>query len=199
MRRLPFDWRFTCFLMALAWILLGPPPLYAQMTVAPTGAYQTNVSIDVPRYYDIQPRLNLVYDSNIKYGVLGVGWRLSGLSEVKRVSPGRGAPRFDADDVYLLDGMELVQCRPGMTSPSCTHPAPGLGFVAYAFRTDTFQRVAFQDRPGGGLWQIWDKNGILRTYTPSFVAPRCRIHQVIQSPTRTCFLMAGHGSPPSRI
>src|SRR5262245_31888861 len=166
MRRPPFDSWCTGAIVALGSMLFIPFPLHAQSTVAPSGAYQTDVAIEVPAYYGIQPRLRLVYDSGVGDGVVGVGWRLSGPSEVQRVSLGRGAPRFDATDVYLLDGQEIVSCEPGMTSPSCAHPTSAPGFIAYAFRTDTFQRVAFQVGRTGGRWHVWDKNGTRYIYAP---------------------------------
>src|SRR5262249_29622858 len=95
----------------------------AQATVAPSGAYQTDVLVEVPLYYGIQPRLRLVYDSSVGDGLLGVGWRFSGPSEIQRLSSGRGAPRFDSSDIYLLDGIELVRCQALMRSPSCMYPA----------------------------------------------------------------------------
>src|SRR5262245_9775841 len=166
MRRPPFDSWCTGAIVALGSMLFIPFPLHAQSTVAPSAAYHPAVAIEVPAYYGIQPRLRLVYDSGVGDGVVGVGWRLSGPSEVQRVSLGRGAPRFDATDVYLLDGQEIVSCEPGMTSPSCAHPTSAPGFIAYAFRTDTFQRVAFQVGRTGGRWHVWDKNGTRYIYAP---------------------------------
>lgn len=141
--------------------------VHAAVGVAPSGAYQTDIAIEVPSYHGIQPRLRLVYDSSVGNGLAGVGWRLSGLSEVQRVSLGKGAARMDATDIYLLDGMELVRCQPGMRSPSCAYPADGSNFAAYAFRTDTFQRVAFESNRAGGRWHVWNKNGTRSIYNPS--------------------------------
>src|SRR5215510_8328380 len=100
MRRPPFDSWCTGAIVALGLMLFIPFPLHAQSTVAPSGAYQTDVAIEVPPYYGIQPRLSLVYDSSNGDGLVGVGWRLAGLSGVQRLSSGKGAPRFDATDIY---------------------------------------------------------------------------------------------------
>src|SRR5262249_23326041 len=60
--------------------------------ITPTGAYQTVIAIEAPLYHGIQPQLRIVYDSSAGSGVLGVGWRLAGLSEIRQVSQGKGAP-----------------------------------------------------------------------------------------------------------
>src|SRR4051794_37973762 len=152
--------------LALLMLILFETP--ARANTDPSGAYQTEMTIDVPPYQGLEPRLHLVYNSAGGNGWLGVGWQLVGLSEIERSSPGRGAPAYDQHDVYYLDGAELVPCKPAgegkpaTDSPSCRHPASP-DFIAFASKVESFQRIAF-DPKGSGAWYIWDKRGTKMTY-----------------------------------
>jgi hypothetical protein len=153
--------------VALAALALLAPDASAQ--AGSSGGYQTSVPLVIPTFRGLEPRLDLEYSSTGGTGWLGVGWRLSGLSEIRRTTFGRGAPRFDASDRYFLDGLELVRCTGTMTSPSCIYPAAP--YDAYATRLETFQRVAFDPSGSGGegTWYVWDAWGTKRTYRPRLV------------------------------
>jgi hypothetical protein len=69
--------------------------------------------------HGIEPKLVLSYDSGRRNAIAGVGWKLLGLSQIERTSPRLGAPRFDAADIYMLDGEELIACTTAMVSRSC--------------------------------------------------------------------------------
>ena len=63
-------------------------------------------------------------------GMLGVGWRLDGLSEIVRTSRVGGTPRFDGcilgapgaagstSDTFMLDGDEVMRCTAVGVTPS---------------------------------------------------------------------------------
>jgi RHS repeat-associated protein len=130
-----------------------------------SGDYQTAVPIAVPPYHGLQPRLSLAYNSSGRNAWLGVGWQLSGLSSIRRTSPGRGAPNYDNDDVYYLDGAELVPCTAGMQSPSCKYRASP-AYLAYTTKIESFQRIAFDPSMPGGEWFVWNTTGTKMTYEP---------------------------------
>jgi RHS repeat-associated protein len=158
-------------LLALVWLCRAPP---AQADVSPSGSYQTSVPITVPAFHDLEPHLTIAYDSGSGDGLLGVGWALAGLSEVQRSSPGQGAPRYNGTDQFFLDGVELVPCGPGVTSPSCAYPPPsaaGTTFISYATRSESYERIAFEPGPAGGRWHVWLKDGTHLIYTAADVSP----------------------------
>jgi virulence plasmid B protein len=98
------------------------------------GSFSYSVPISVPSFHGIEPRLALGYSSEARNGLAGVGWTLGGFSRIERVNPGRGTPRFDSTDTYVLDGQELVPCVAGSVSPSCT--TGGSHSTKIAERTD---------------------------------------------------------------
>lgn len=88
------------------------------------GAATYTVPITVPPgIAGIKPDLALTYSSNAGYGSLGVGFSLSGVSEIRRC--GRTLARdgirdgidFDADDQFCLDGRRLVRTAAGTWRP----------------------------------------------------------------------------------
>lgn len=125
------------------------------------GAFTHSIPIEVPPFHTLEPKLALTYSSTPINGLLGVGWYLSGLSQIQRMSPGRGTPRLDGTDIYVLDGLELAACAAGSVSPSCTTPCP-TGSTCYSTRIESYRRIA---RAGNGTWTIWEKNGTRATYS----------------------------------
>jgi RHS repeat-associated protein len=114
-----------------------------------SGAYTKTIPISVPAFRGLEPELTLTYSSLADSGFAGVGWNIGGLSFIERASPGRGAPRYDASDIYLLDGEELVA--------SCTTFGG-----THCLQHQTYQRISFNS--GTNQWTIWDKNGTKNTY-----------------------------------
>jgi RHS repeat-associated protein len=139
----------------------------AQADVTATGSYQTSVPISVPSFRGLEPRLALTYDSSAGNGVVGVGWSLSGLSTIQRASPGKGVPAYGSEDVFFLDGKELIECAEDhLKSPSCRYPSPDAP-VSYTSRIESFRRIAFDrgDREDdAGRWYVWEKDGTKLTY-----------------------------------
>lgn len=134
-------------------------------------AGQTSLTIQVPAFHGIEPKLQLSYGPSAGNGWLGVGRSLSGLSQIVRTSPGRGPPDYGNQDLYYLDGVELMPCRRPPSSvhpadsPGCRYPAQG-SFQAYFTKIESFQRIAFEPSPMGGSWYVWEKDGTKRTYRP---------------------------------
>lgn len=124
------------------------------------GSYQTSIPIEVPAFHGIEPKLALHYDSSQGNGWLGLGWSLSGLSQIERMSPGRGAPRVNGDDLYVLDGMELIPCAAGSASPSCKTGG------THSTRIENWQRIKFDSATS--QWDITSQNGTRAIYKAGF-------------------------------
>ena len=124
------------------------------------GTYSDAIPIEVPPFRSITPKLALRYDSSNGNGVVGVGWSLDGVGVIERASPGKGAPRYDEHDIFLLDGQELVACAPGSVSPSCTTGG------THSTKMESYERIAFGD---DDRWVVTSKEGIRREYAPAFV------------------------------
>jgi RHS repeat-associated protein len=129
------------------------------------GALQTSIAIDVPAFHEIEPQLALSYSSTGGNGFAGVGWDLAGVGVIERVSPGRGAPRYDASDIFALDGQELIACAAGSSSPSCTTcPA---GHACYSTRVESYVRIGFS--AADNRWTVWRKDGVRTLFEPVYV------------------------------
>ncbi len=103
-----------------------------------TGAFSYSIPIDLPDYRGLVPNLALRYSSADRTArsvdtVMGPGWSVSGLSRIERVSIGGGTPYFDdKEDVFRLDGMDLMACNDAQATnkwtgvyPKCSGPASG--------------------------------------------------------------------------
>ncbi len=101
------------------------------------GAFSASEPIAVPAFHGLEPSLRLTYSSAGGSGVAGVGWSLEGFSTLVRASPGKGVPRYDGADLYVLDGQELVACTAGSPSPSCTTGG------THATRIESYQRIKY--------------------------------------------------------
>jgi RHS repeat-associated protein len=159
--------RLALLLAGAAFALAAAHAARADATAA--GSFATQIPIDVPRYYGIEPNLNLSYSSQSGSGWLGVGWTLTGQSEIRRASAGFGAPRWTNDDGFYLDGLQLIDCTNAAAgtslaaSPSCKYKEPSQQ-TAYATRIESYRRIAFDPAAAGRNWYVWDKDGTKRTY-----------------------------------
>ncbi len=135
----------------------------ANQLVSPfAGSFSQAISIAVPGFRGLEPRLALGYSSEGGNGFLGAGWGLSGFSVIQRAKAGRGTPRYDANDIYLLDGADLIPCPPpgGGTSASCT--AGGTHFT----KAESFLKIR-KDDPSSGKWTVWGRDGTSTVFEPT--------------------------------
>jgi hypothetical protein len=153
----------------------APPEVAPSFSVAPdpalatkggpvleptTGSFTRAIPIEVPAFHGIEPRLVVAYSSQAGNGFAGVGWRLAGFSVVERTRNGRGTPRFDAGDVFVLDGQELLPCATVAHSPGCA--AGG----THATKQESYTKIRFD----GTTWTVWARTGVRTEFTP--------VHQV---------------------
>ncbi|MEO9517088.1 MAG: hypothetical protein ABJG55_15315, partial [Paracoccaceae bacterium] len=81
------------------------------------GSFNYSIPVDIPAFRGLSPNLRITYDSGRKSrgtpkDMLGIGWQVSGFSEITRVSQKLGTPTFtDANDIFLLDGQPLMACE----------------------------------------------------------------------------------------
>lgn len=122
------------------------------------GAYSDAIPIEVPSFHSIAPSLKLSYRSSGGNGSLGVGWDLAGVSKIERASPGKGAPNYDATDVYLLGGEELVPCATGSVSPSCTTGG------THSTKSESYSRIALSGTGTAATWTVTGKDGTKAVY-----------------------------------
>src|SRR5262245_24574376 len=88
----------------------GDQRLLQSSDLSPSGAFATNFPFAAPPFHGNQPSLGLSYHSSRGNGIAGVGWTLAGFDTIQRRNEGKGVPRFDATDIYLLGGDRLYRC-----------------------------------------------------------------------------------------
>lgn len=133
-----------------------------------SGSYRTSLPIVLPPFHGIEPKLSLSYDSSAGRGFAGFGWRLNGFGIIERRSKGRGTPNYDDNDIYLLDGEELIECSKQtaiandgtLLSPSCRVGG------THSTKHESYWVIHHNTESGIDLWTIKLKNGLTRRYLP---------------------------------
>ena len=118
------------------------------------GTFATEVPIAVPEYHGLEPNLKLTYNSSGRNGFVGVGWGLGGLSFIERALPGGGTPRYDTNDGYFIDGMELLPC----TTQGGTH----------CTKIHNYARIV---QNNNNTWTVTGTNGNTASYEPLHTTP----------------------------
>ncbi len=153
----------TLFTIVLAGALEASAQTQPKANEVVQGSISQLIPIEVPAFRGVEPRLALAYSSERRNGLAGVGWAISGFSTIVRTKAGRGAPRFDATDVFVLDGQELVPCPGAMQSPGCA--AGG----SHATKDESYLRILFE--AGTNSWKVWGRDGTLTVLGPVFPTP----------------------------
>ncbi|MCE9666686.1 FG-GAP-like repeat-containing protein [Myxococcus stipitatus] len=139
-----------------------PGAVPGKLSVSDDGAATYDVPLWVPPgRAGVQPALSLNYNSRGGNGFLGVGWSLSGLSQIARCNKtlaqdGMTAPvRFDATDALCVDGRRLIQT--GST---------GAGEKTYTTEFEEFSHIVERAADAKGpLWfEVYLKNGMVLEY-----------------------------------
>ncbi|MCC7329473.1 MAG: VCBS repeat-containing protein, partial [Gammaproteobacteria bacterium] len=126
--------------------------LPGQFSVTSTGAATYDIALAIPAGINgLTPQIALHYSSTAGDGPLGVGWSITGLSEISRCSKTaatNGAAQgihFDTTDQFCLDGMPLVKEAGG--SNSAAYGADG---AVYRTEVDAYIRVISHGAIDGG-------------------------------------------------
>ncbi|MEQ1899239.1 MAG: SpvB/TcaC N-terminal domain-containing protein, partial [Devosia sp.] len=133
------------------------------------GAFTRSFPIEVPPFFELTPHLVLGYQSGDNrlhagdgFSPLGVGWSLSGGSLIERTSLHGGVPRFDATDVFTLDGNTLLDCiideSTTRATPSCDAGGTHTG------RYETYERI--NKLTGSNSWEVTARDGTVSLYSP---------------------------------
>ncbi|SFA56511.1 RHS repeat-associated core domain-containing protein [Pedobacter suwonensis] len=85
------------------------------LDVSPTGAATYSIPLTLPPGLGkVVPQISVVYNSQAGNGTLGIGWNLSGLSAITRISATTfhdgfiGSTYWDSKDRFALDGQRLI-------------------------------------------------------------------------------------------
>ena len=154
-----------------------------------SGTAVTSIPIVVPPFHGLEPSLALSYNSGAGNGWVGVGWALTGLSGISRVSAAHGVPRFSDDDIFQLDGRDLAPCaptqgQPGQVAASCRYPAPaakspgcisgsGYQYSYYTTRADSglvICRASSLRDPLLDQWTVTAKDGTRTQFEPAITS-----------------------------
>lgn len=120
------------------------------------GSFSQSVPIAVPAYHGIEPRIGLGYSSEGGNGLAGAGWSLGGFSVVQRAGAGRGTPRWDSTDIFLLNGADLVQC--GSSGASClAGGAYSATNQTYTTKNESYLKIKFDSATSS--WSVWGRDG----------------------------------------
>lgn len=130
------------------------------------GAFTRSVSIEVPPFFELTPKLALNYSSSDNrqhsgdsFSILGVGWSLSGGGLIERKSVHGGLPVFGTTDTFDFNGNSLLDCVvDGVTrsTPSCS--AGG----THTARYETYERIKFNTTLNA--WEVTARDGAVSVY-----------------------------------
>ena len=137
--------------------------LEGKFTVTPTGAAHYSIPLAMPPGTNgIAPKLNIVYDSNNKNGLLGMGFALEGLTAITRV-PQTLAQNgeihgvdFTGGDHFALNGEQLIAVK----------GAYGQDQTEYRTQVDDGSKIVSYGQQGAGpaSFEVWTKDGQIAEY-----------------------------------
>ena len=132
--------------------------------VTSMGAATYNIPIEVvPGTQGMQPNLNIVYNSTVEAGLLGVKWSLSGISAITRTGQtfyhdnNRTAIQMNQNDRFCLDGNRLLVLEPY---------SYGASQATYYSEVEDFSRVVPYGTLGTGpeYFKVYADNGSVLEY-----------------------------------
>ena len=146
--------------------------------VKPSGALSYSIPIWVPKgRQGMEPELALTYSSHGSNGSIGVGWSLTGTSQVSvcmKTHSTDGMAGYDeyshALRSYCLGSERLVRFSGDDLRALRTPPG---GFQPIEFRTELDEDVRvfrWATAGGGSIWQSYLPNGLIRTFGESVSA-----------------------------
>ena len=147
--------------------------------VAQPALAQTLPRVDIelpPGAHGMQPSLALVYHPDGDNGMVGVGWALTGLPSIRRISYGNGI-NFDGNDSFLHTDLGVL-----ILQPDGTYRTKKESFVKFIPSTDTTCRGPCSWKAlyhNGSGWCkrrcLFIRGGITAGNFPEFVIPNSPI------------------------
>ena len=141
---------------------VGAIPGSADVTAMGAATYNIPIEV-VPGTQGVQPNLNIVYNSTVDAGLLGVKWSLSGLSAITRAGQtfyhdnNRTAIQMNQNDRFCLDGNRLLVREP------YSYGAPQ---ATYYSEIEDYSRVVPYGTLGAGpeYFKVYADNGSVLEY-----------------------------------
>lgn len=109
-----------------------------------------------------QPELRFEYESDSPNGIMGIGWRINGLSSIYRCGKNLaidgvwGGVNFDGNDRYCLDGERLIAIS----------GQPGKANTEYRLEKNGYSKIISYGQAGSGpaSFKLWKKDGSVLEY-----------------------------------
>jgi RHS repeat-associated protein len=157
-------WALVCSMVALGQVNKAGPDL-GWTDGQNNGAFSESIPIEVPGFHGLEPHLSVNYNSDSSFGLMGVGWSLSGFSTIERVNYGRGTPSYNGlatvtSDLFLLDGSDLAPCKTGYTSPSC------ISGGNFTMGIESYNKIFYNT--SNDTWSITDRDGTVYVFSPIY-------------------------------
>lgn len=147
------------------------------------GAFRYSVPFKIPAFRGLEPKLGLAYRSHVKLGggsrqTVSQGWSLSGLSVIERRSAGGGVPSYDnTQDIFVLDGMELMACADGNATAPWQYGYPAryktdqksascLAGGQFSTQLESYRKITRTGAPGtaNSEFTVWRPDGTQYVY-----------------------------------
>src|SRR5262249_15945491 len=121
-----------------------------------------SVSIAVPAFHGLEPKISVGYNSSGGNSYVGVGGSLDGFHMIERVSPGvgKGAPTYTSADSFVLNGELLLPCPTSDPSASCSNGG------THTLSIESQQKIVRDT--AADKWYVWSKDGTKTTYAGIF-------------------------------
>ncbi|WP_244888339.1 Ig-like domain-containing protein, partial [Janthinobacterium agaricidamnosum] len=141
-----------------------PGKLRGTLDVASSGSAQYTIPITIPPgTAGMQPNLALKYDSSVGNGVMGMGWSISGISQITRCARdiahdgASSAIELSAADRFCLDGQRLI------VTNGLAYGAPN---SEYRTEIDSFSKIVALGTLGNGpaSFVVTLRNGVRLEY-----------------------------------
>jgi len=127
---------------------IGTPKELEPDIVGAGGEFTNRYAIDIPEFRGLPLPVSLSYNSsNTARGgmenTVGFGWKLNAFSKIERKSLGGGVPTFDdGQDLYVLDGQELMACDKMDGGAAALNPLGGYYPLRYLTDRDSASCLA---------------------------------------------------------
>lgn len=131
-----------------------------------SGAMTMSVPIEMPQNNKgASPQIGLTYNSNAPNGIVGIGWSISGLSQINRINKSiyydgktEGIKYNNIDVAFSLDGIRLIKLS--STTTSITYQTEQGNIKVVAEVSGTLFRYFTVYYPNGNIAVYGDINGM---------------------------------------